>query len=970
LALALLLAWTSTGVRASDQPAELAQVVAAGRAKDEARLRRLARAPGLDPWAAVDGLAREGLAGAAPVYAQAVRQADADALRRYAKDLPAERPDLRRALGKAVQLVQRNPAATSDLLAPLDTGAPSIPSYQRAYLLSRSQQRLGRLEEALASGREAAAIARRLGWLWAQGQSERQVCWILLHEKRFREALEVLGRSRRAFAVLGSPGDLAVANRQEAGAYLSLAIPGRAVPLLRSALRTFKAHGPPDQEGTTHAHMAQAQRQLGNFAAALDEAEKAEACARRTKQPGDLQYATYQRSAILLDMGKAAQANELGEALLMQGGLGDDMTASVLANLGMGYVLLGRYRDAAARYATALARCRERHLPALEGWILMMRGWTLRTRQGAWKQVVEDGGAARRLLPPGTHDAAYAEYVLAVGNAGLEAWTEARAHLEAARRLADDLDLVDLQCFVGIRSAQVDLGQGHPRRAIAASRRALAALDLSAAGLADEEAITVRTQEEHAQLFATWQRAAFRLGDPALEFEALEAERARTLLMAMGGSLRARGIGLPAALRRREEEAQRELLAAREHYLYVAHRSDRRDATWKQARARLEAARRGFVDVSSEVQRQSGARAALAYPAPADLDAARAALPEDVAVALYAADGDEGYVLLVRHDQARTVRVKEWSKVRAAARRIAAEDLDDAHRFRADAALLDARLLAALALPASVRTLYVCPCGELMGVPWRGLGVLQGSRPDVWLVPSAATLALLRKLPPVPGHRVLGVGAPDYERKVGGIVLPWAPGRRPLDPLPRAADEVRGATRDGDVRLLGPEASETRAKAELSGDAAFDLVLFSCHGVVDAENPSLTSLVLSPTSEDDGFLTATDVFGLRVRANLVVLSACDLGQAQAARGAGALGLVRAFMAAGAPRVLASLWPAADTATSVLVDEFVRRRRAGETCSAALRHAQQLVRDTRDEAGRKRWDSPYYWAGWVLWGARP
>jgi CHAT domain-containing protein len=125
-------------------------------------------------------------------------------------------------------------------------------------------------------------------------------------------------------------------------------------------------------------------------------------------------------------------------------------------------------------------------------------------------------------------------------------------------------------------------------------------------------------------------------------------------------------------------------------------------------------------------------------------------------------------------------------------------------------------------------------------------------------------------------------------------------------------------------------------------------------------------LVLSTVDEHgaprDGYLRLHDIYNLRLHADLVVLSACQTALGKEIKGEGLVGLARAFMYAGAPRVVASLWEVSDLATAELMKKFYRgilqeRRQP----AAALRAAQlEMSKDPR-------WASPYYWAGFVLQG---
>jgi CHAT domain-containing protein/tetratricopeptide (TPR) repeat protein len=144
------------------------------------------------------------------------------------------------------------------------------------------------------------------------------------------------------------------------------------------------------------------------------------------------------------------------------------------------------------------------------------------------------------------------------------------------------------------------------------------------------------------------------------------------------------------------------------------------------------------------------------------------------------------------------------------------------------------------------------------------------------------------------------------------------------------------------------------------------VVHFATHGVFDAGSPALSGLVLSLVNErgesQDGFLRLNDIYNLKLDADLVVLSACQTALGKEIRGEGLVGLTRAFMYAGAPRVVASLWQVSDYATAELMKKFYRGVLTdGLRPSTALRAAQlEMSKDPR-------WKSPYYWAGFILQG---
>lgn len=158
----------------------------------------------------------------------------------------------------------------------------------------------------------------------------------------------------------------------------------------------------------------------------------------------------------------------------------------------------------------------------------------------------------------------------------------------------------------------------------------------------------------------------------------------------------------------------------------------------------------------------------------------------------------------------------------------------------------------------------------------------------------------------------------------------------------------------------------SRATALGGALANYRIVHFATHGLIDSERPELSGLVLSLLTDrgtaQNGFLRLSDIYNLRLNADLVVLSACQTALGKEIRGEGLVGLTRGFMYAGAPRVVASLWQVNDLATAELMKRFYTAMLQRKMpAAAALRAAQlELQRDAR-------WRAPYYWAGFVLQG---
>jgi tetratricopeptide (TPR) repeat protein len=302
--------------------------------------------------------------------------------------------------------------------------------------------------------------------------------------------------------------------------------------------------------------------------------------------------------------------------------------------------------------------------------------------------------------------------------------------------------------------------------------------------------------------------------------------------------------------------------------------------------------------------------------------------------------------------------------------------------------------IGALPAPAAIPLLARSGVGAepVEPVAWpRQIGAVSTYRPlaaerEVAYLPSASTLDLLRAQAAgrVPHDGTIKVFADPVfagdDPRVARSARAAGPPR--TDTLPPASD-------DGEMAAL-PRLPSTRREAaaiaatagasaalaldfEATRTAALDaatsrarVVHFATHAVVDTARPELGGIHLSRVTSkgqpQEGLLHLQDVYTLRLSAELVVLSACRTAVGSEVRGEGLIGLVRGFMAAGAPRVVASLWSVDDAATAELMAAFYTALlRDRLPPAAALREAQRHLWQ------QPRWSSPFYWAAFVLQG---
>jgi CHAT domain-containing protein len=203
-----------------------------------------------------------------------------------------------------------------------------------------------------------------------------------------------------------------------------------------------------------------------------------------------------------------------------------------------------------------------------------------------------------------------------------------------------------------------------------------------------------------------------------------------------------------------------------------------------------------------------------------------------------------------------------------------------------------------------------------------------------------------------------------------------------LQPLPDTEQEVReiakilGADESKDL-YLGRRASEQTVKA--SDLTPYRVVMFATHGLIPGELPNLSQPALALSNpqvtgeKEDGLLTLAEILGLKLRADWVVLSACNTASADGQATEAVSGLGRAFFFAGAKALLVSHWPVETISAKLITTELFKRQSTDARISRAraLRDASLAVMKQSAKADRGSqsysYAHPMFWAPFVVVG---
>ncbi len=207
--------------------------------------------------------------------------------------------------------------------------------------------------------------------------------------------------------------------------------------------------------------------------------------------------------------------------------------------------------------------------------------------------------------------------------------------------------------------------------------------------------------------------------------------------------------------------------------------------------------------------------------------------------------------------------------------------------------------------------------------------------------------------------------APMYRGNlnVDSLFMKRQAGNEILYDLPFARQEAEYVTEisDGDL-YLNEDARESVYKAEAG---KYDIIHLAMHTYLNDKNPMNSAMIFMQNDDmpEDGLLNTYEVYGVPLKAKMVVLSSCNTGSGALSTGEGILSLARGFLYSGSKSVVMSMWEIEDRSGTEIVKLFYDNLHKGKSKSISLKRAR--LEYLKDASQLK--SHPYFWSSLVIYG---
>jgi CHAT domain-containing protein len=533
---------------------------------------------------------------------------------------------------------------------------------------------------------------------------------------------------------------------------------------------------------------------------------------------------------------------------------------------------------------------------------------------------------------------------------GQKDFTRALENLQRGLGLAEKLQNAGVIQRASGQIGNLLLQTGKPSEAIPYYKKAVESIE-SARFLLDSEEFRTSFFENKRQTYTGIILAQIGAGNLEEAFNYSERARSRAFLDILGSKVQlAHGALLE------EERALQTRISALQAGMRVAEEGDNDEEGEEGApkrrnpRQELEQAQRAYNDFLAKVRKENKEQASLMNVEPLTLKQTQELLDPGVTMLEYFVAPDQLVLWVVERGRVEFVRIPVRRRElvsKVSALRESVLQLEEKEKFRVSSQELYKLLIEPALQHVRGKELLIIPHDVLHYVPFQALVSSQGKYLiqdyPIYYLSSASLMQFTHEKRRAGGERALVMGNPSLGDEAYNLRF-----------AEREAKEVARVFPKSEVYV---EAEATKSRA-ISLSPNFEMLHFAVHAELNEEDPMRSALLLAGEGKDDGRLNVSEIFSLNLKAGMVVLSACETGLGKLSNGDELVGLTRAFIYAGTPSIVTTLWKVNDRASYELMKEFYGHLKQTNKV-AALRQAQLTT--------MKEFPDPFFWAAYQLTG---
>jgi CHAT domain-containing protein len=399
-----------------------------------------------------------------------------------------------------------------------------------------------------------------------------------------------------------------------------------------------------------------------------------------------------------------------------------------------------------------------------------------------------------------------------------------------------------------------------------------------------------------------------------------------------------------------EERALQARMSALRAKMPVAQEGEEEGLGQAEFQREADEAQRAYNEFLAKVRKENKEQASLMNVEPLTLKQLQELLEPGVTVLEYFVTEQRVLLWIVEKDRLQFVTVPIGRKElisKVAALRDSVFQLGAKDKFRVSSEELYKLLIEPALQRVRGKDLVVIPHDVLHYLPFQAL-VSPGGKYliqdyPIYYLSSASLMQFTHEKRRAGGERALVMGNPSLGDEAYNLRFAEREAKEVANVYPKSAVYLRA------------EASKSRA---ITLSPQYDMLHFAVHAELNEEDPMSSALLLAGDGKDDGRLKVGEIFSLNLKAGLVVLSACETGLGKLSNGDDLVGLTRAFIYAGTPSIITTLWKVNDRASYELMREFYQHLKSSKKVEA-LRQAQLTT--------MKEFPEPFYWAAYELTG---